>query len=323
MVMERKTVLVMMLALLLIGMLTSAYNIQPVIASLPVHNIDTDEDFATILTAIDDPDTLDGHTIRVDAGTYYEHVNVTKTLSLIGENPATTVIDGNGTGIVVSIKASNVAVRGFTIQNGGNTIIGCGVYAANHTEKISNNVVRNNYNGIWLYQSNGSNIIDNTISTNTWALHISDSNENIFHGNTIANNSIGIWIPSSVKPNIFYHNNIVGNAHQVSVFGPSRWDNGAEGNYWSDYVGKDLDGDGVGDTLLPHQGVDTHPLVSPYIEGDVNHDAVVNIMDGVIVAVAFGTKPNDPKWNSHADLNEDEIINIIDVVMWAVHFGET
>jgi len=39
------------------------------------------------------------------------------------------------------------------------------------------------------------------------------------------------------------------------------WNNTEEGNFWSDYTGQDTNGDGTGDTMLPHQEVDYLPLM--------------------------------------------------------------
>jgi len=351
--MERKIASGIILTMLLVSMLTLTLNIQLVStsiqSSLPVHNIDTDEYFPTIQTAINDPDTLNGHTILVDAGTHYEHVTINKPISLIGNNPANTVIDGSRTGIVVKIEASNVTVRGFTIQNGGKTtIIDCGIYAKNHTETISNNVIRNNFNGIWLQGSNGSNIIGNTIRNNTWAVHISESNESIIRGNTIANNSIGAWITSpSAALNTFYHNNFINNENQARDFSfDTVWNNGypSGGNFWSDYTGADLysglyqnetGSDGIGDTPHIPPG-DKYPLMSPWgmipIPGDVNFDEMVDIFDVVLAALAFGSAakddPNTPwnetkNWNPYVDLKQDGIIDIFDLVAIGVNFGKT
>jgi len=207
-----------------------------------------------------------GDTIYVYNGTYYEHVVVNKTITLIGENKSTTIIDGNGTGIVIRSNVSDVEIRGFTIQNGGvypnsGMIIGSCV---NNT--IRDNIIRNNAYGITLIGSNGCSIINNSIINCSWAgIQIKDSSDNEIHENTIMNNSWGAEIlTESATNNTFYHNNFIDNLLQVQSFAPTNWDNGTEGNYWSDYTGQDLNNDGIGDTNIPHLGLDNYPLMKPF-----------------------------------------------------------
>jgi len=56
--------------------------------------------------------------------------------------------------------------------------------------------------------------------------------------------------------------------------------------------------------------------------GDINGDGKIDITDIAIVAIAFGTKPEDKKWDPRADLKPDGIIDIYDVVLVAVNFGK-
>ena len=64
-------------------------------------------------------------------------------------------------------------------------------------------------------------------------------------------------------------------------------------------------------------------IVTSHIPGDVNFDWIVDIVDIVIVALAFGSKPGDDNWNPHADVApEFNLIDIVDIVSVAIHFGE-
>jgi len=66
-------------------------------------------------------------------------------------------------------------------------------------------------------------------------------------------------------------------------------------------------------------------LTYPYVyvpSPDLNDDGKITITDIVICALAFGSKPGDPKWNPDVDLNQDGKVTITDIVMIAIHFGE-
>lgn len=285
-------------------------------------NVHIPEDYSTIQKGINAANS--GDIIFVSSDTYYEHVIVNKTVSLIGESKETTIIDGNGTGTVVTVVASNVEIEGFTVQNGGD----CGVLVWNCVNNmISHNILKDNYNGLELLESNSSNIFDNAIVNNSnVGLCLSQSNSNNITGNVMQNNIIGVLLSSSHMPNVLYHNNFIDNSIQVNDEGGNIWDNGCEGNYWSDYNGTDLDGDGVGDTYLPWHDVDNYPLMSYYILGDINHDGCVDYSDMFVLGDAYihGTTPEDPGWNGHTDLNNDRRIDYWDVFLFGVaYIGST
>ena len=63
--------------------------------------------------------------------------------------------------------------------------------------------------------------------------------------------------------NIIYHNNLIDNSVQAVDAASNEWDFEGEGNYWSDYTGEDLDGDGIGDTpyVIDEDSQDRCPLM--------------------------------------------------------------
>ena len=81
-----------------------------------VTNFNTSEIFCSIQAAIDDAQTLNGHTINVSSGTYNEQVLVTKELYIKGIDPVMPVINFTGT---VSGKPTlfDISKRNVTIEN--------------------------------------------------------------------------------------------------------------------------------------------------------------------------------------------------------------
>lgn len=72
--------------------------------------------------------------------------------------------------------------------------------------------------------------------------------------------------------------------------------------------------------------VENNLLIDGWIKetifGDVTGDGKINILDISLVAIAFGSRPQDTRWDPNADINNDDIVNILDISGVAVYFGE-
>ncbi len=151
-----------------------------------------------------------------------------------------------------------------------------------------NNITYNNFKanmmGIGLDQSSDNLILNNIISFNReTGMWIGESSNNTIIGNIISSCAdYGIFIRTvGSKNNIIFHNNFEYNQVNANDIGNNTWDDGypSGGNYWGDYTGEDVDGDGIGDTPYPIPGGDNvdnfplmelwenHPPETPEIEG--------------------------------------------------------
>jgi len=221
-----------------------------------VHNINTGLNYTTIQEAINANETSDGQTIFVEKGTYYEHVIVNKTISLVGEDKSTTVIDGNETTteFCLNITANNVKVSGFTVQrskygivlNSSHTLVkenivlnnDWGIYAKSDNNSIVRNVIEQSLDGIHLrgsyttvaqnflshnsfaiytYMCRNNTIVGNEVSTSPWGIELVQSEYLVVICNTVSYSSrYGIGLAYS-NNNTIYHNNIINNANQFFI----------------------------------------------------------------------------------------------------------
>ena len=111
--------------------------------------------------------------------------------------------------------------------------------------------------GVLLNSVDTTRIENNVFLGNSVGMYLENSNSNVFTGNAVERNYIGIRLTASSGENAFSRNRFSGNMHPVELAGQSetnRWEIGGVGNRWQGAEVIDLTGDGVGD--VPHRESD-------------------------------------------------------------------
>lgn len=232
-----KTILPLLIILCLLFatmfLLTSAasVNASPDIIHVP-------SDYAKVQWAIGNATT--GDTIIVSAGIYHEHVIINNSLTIKGEN-GNTIIDGNGTGHVATIRTNNVNISGFTIQNSGPDFWDSAIYTYNSSWcNISYNTLIHSGHGIWINYHSYNNILagnnvshnqvgiglsisSNNIVTNNYVfssvycgIGLSSASNNIITNNLAKNNEYGIWLDYSTNVTAT-GNTLTDNLHGINL----------------------------------------------------------------------------------------------------------
>ena len=164
----------------------------------------------------------DGGTVYVAAGTYDENLVIGKGLTLSGALSSDAadipIIDGSGTGVVVTIMANNVTVSGFKVQNSGIVpATDAGIAIGGLSCTIENSVITGNTSGIALMGAKSAQIKDNQILQNSvYGVVLADYSGSYATGNTISGNTFtgntidGIYVGELCDGNTIADNTISG-----------------------------------------------------------------------------------------------------------------
>jgi parallel beta-helix repeat protein len=97
--------------------------------------------------------------------------------------------------------------------------------------------ISNTATGILLVKTNNSKIMCNELKRNRHAIYLHTSTGNQIAGNSLEDNSCAIWLDDSSGNRIYCNDFINNEKHVHAVESINAWDNGSEGNYWSNYNG--------------------------------------------------------------------------------------
>jgi len=176
---------------------------------------DGEADVRTIQEALDI--AKHGDTIFVYSGMYEEcNLIINTSITVQGENPTTTSIQGDGSHSILRIYANQVNISGFTLTNGGDMMDACISILANDCLLTQNIIDNCNNMGISLHNSS-SNIIQNNIISNCSSAAI-----RFFQNNTknfISNNSIKNNLGPGVYCERSHENTIVNNTFKMNIEG--------------------------------------------------------------------------------------------------------
>ncbi|WP_418646731.1 nitrous oxide reductase family maturation protein NosD [Thauera butanivorans] len=112
----------------------------------------------------------------------------------------------------------------------------------------NNRAWANSDHGIMLRTIQDSVIENNVVAGNQRGFFIYDAEYNALRGNAVIDNRVGIHLWAGSKNNQVEGNDFIANREQVRYVGARDMVWGEQtGNYWSNYLGWDRDGDGAGD----------------------------------------------------------------------------
>ncbi|MGB4847396.1 MAG: right-handed parallel beta-helix repeat-containing protein, partial [Saprospiraceae bacterium] len=247
-----------------------------------VTNTNTSETFCTLQQAINDPQTLDGHTITIAAGTYVEigQIVISKNLTIIGADKTTTFIKPDASTafgdawILVNpgktLHLSKVTLDGtgkliYTgiKQEGNGTVNDCNITGIKYNESTA-------YKGTAIHiESTGNVNVTNCTFTQIGRNGIlADNCTGTYSGNTYTGKGAGDWLDyfilSEYGDNVIISNNTISNCTGIASAdgsgssGIAVWD---DPNTEAQILGNTLTNNSIGVAIVGINGATTDPQV--------------------------------------------------------------
>jgi len=148
------------------------------------------------------------------------------------------------------------------------SLIGTAIMYSKYVDLINNLIYSNVDHGLFFRDVLYSRILVNKSLYNIDGIYLGSSYYNDIINNDIIKNNIGIKVSNGSNGNLVYYNNIISNRLQVQFLDYKTiiWNSRDSGNYWSHYIGWDLNMDNIGDkkfyiTSFSDKLVSSYPIL--------------------------------------------------------------
>jgi parallel beta-helix repeat protein len=235
----------------------------------------------------DTGNTISGNNVSLNQRGIVSWFQVNAISNLISNNVVK--YNGVGIGLYISIdepRQNNTILENDVSSNGvGISLNGASVKFNNI---VGNNITNNDSTGIFIDESDSNTFSKNNVTKNNVGIEVATSRNNTISKNNLMQNRIGIFLTASSTYNTIYSNIVSSNldfgicinqtSHLNWIYNnyfsntANAWDDGYNywnlypktlgmnilrgpflgGNYWNDYLGSDIDTDGIGDTDIPY-----------------------------------------------------------------------
>jgi parallel beta-helix repeat protein len=161
--------------------------------------------------------TKEGERLFLPPGIYHEHLIVNKSITLIGADNHSTILNGSGTGIIMYISASNVSLSNCLIEHGN---IGIYLKGSNKNSQVALHNITVSKTNASMYLSRTSNVslLHSILEESVDGITLYNSSYITLLGNVIRNNSnIGIELEDGSHHNTINANHLILNRQGIRL----------------------------------------------------------------------------------------------------------